>query len=206
MRDPRASFVFKKMAALWKTCHQCLRIANKSIYPSISVINVISQRNYKPHWVAPTLREFKRRKDIEDDRNGGPKIFHRSTFLEWLFIYLFCFKIFAMHSYQCMVYLVIRNYDAEIFAFSNRLGEKFNDATLRTALTHKSYIERETARLFSIGVDTNLQLRDNEDLAEAGGEMISKFTNGYLRAVFTRVPEELIVYVLILFSPLHDYD
>nr|CAH0100667.1 unnamed protein product [Daphnia galeata] len=158
------------MAALWKTCHQCLRygLAKKSIYPSTSVINVISQRNYKPHWVAPTLREFKRRKDVEDDRNGGPKIFHRSTFLEW-------------------------NYDAEIFAFSNRLGEKFNDSTLRTALTHKSYIERETVRLSAIGVDTNLQLQDNEDLATAGGEMISKFVNGYLRAVFTRAPEELIV-------------
>ncbi|EFX76137.1 hypothetical protein DAPPUDRAFT_322681 [Daphnia pulex] len=63
--------------------------------------------------------------------------------------------------------------DAEIFAFSNRLGEKFNEATLRTALTHV--------------------IQNNEELAVAGGEMISKFTNGYLRAVFTRVPEELIM-------------
>ena len=91
--------------------------------------------------------------------------------------------------------MVIRNYDAEIFAFSNRLGEKFNEATLRTALTHKSYVERETARLSAVGVDSYLQIQDNEELAVAGGEMISKFTNGYLRAVFTHVPEELIMYV-----------
>jgi hypothetical protein len=91
-------------------------------------------------------------------------------------------------------YFVIRNYDAEIFAFSNRLGEKFNEATLRTALTHKSYVERETARLSDMGVDSHLQIQNNEELAVAGGEMISKFTNGYLRAVFTRVPEELIMY------------
>nr|CAG4640385.1 EOG090X0DYO [Daphnia pulex]SVE85142.1 EOG090X0DYO [Daphnia pulex] len=135
----------------------------------LSAINVISKRNFKPRWVAPTLREIKRRKDVEDDRNGGPKIFHRSTFLEWL------------------------NYDAEIFAFSNRLGEKFNEATLRTALTHKSYVERETARLSDIGVDSYLQIQNNEELAVAGGALISKFTNGYLRAVFTRVPEELIM-------------
>lgn len=87
-----------------------------------------------------------------------------------------------------------RNYDAEIFAFSNRLGEKFNDLSLRAALTHKSYIERETARLSDIGVESNLQFQDNEALSQKGGELLSKFTNGYLRAVFTQVPEELIRY------------
>jgi large subunit ribosomal protein L44 len=45
-----------------------------------------------------------------------------------------------------------------------------------------------------MGVDSHLQIQNNEELAVAGGEMISKFTNGYLRAVFTRVPEELIMY------------
>nr|SVE74453.1 EOG090X0DYO [Daphnia barbata] len=157
------------MAAVWKTCQQCLRygLKNKSIYTALPAINVISTRTFKPRWVAPTLRELKRRKDVEDDRNGGPKIFHRSTFLEW-------------------------NYDAEIFAFSNRLGEKFNDSSLRAALTHRSYVERETARLSEIGVDSNLLLQDNEALSVEGGEMISRFINGYLRAVFTQVPEELI--------------
>nr|CAG4637367.1 EOG090X0DYO [Ceriodaphnia reticulata]SVE73203.1 EOG090X0DYO [Ceriodaphnia reticulata] len=114
------------------------------------------------------VKEFKRRKDIENERNGGEKIFHRSTFLEW-------------------------NYDAEIFAFGNRLGEKFNESSLRAALTHKSYIERESARLVSVGIDSSLEMQDNEELALKGGEMISKFVNGYLRAVFRRVPEEFIM-------------
>nr|SVE76031.1 EOG090X0DYO [Daphnia hispanica] len=157
------------MAALWKTCQQCLRYgrSNGSIYTSITTVNIISKRNFKPQWVAPTLRELKRRKDVEESFNGGPKIFHRSTFLEW-------------------------NYDAEIFAFSNRLGEKFNDSSLRAALIHTSYVERETARLSDIGVDSKLQLQDNEALSLKGGEMMSNFINGYLRAVFTQVPEELI--------------
>ena len=43
----------------------------------------ISRRNFKAKWVAPTLRDLKHRKDIENTKNGGPKIFHRSTFLEW---------------------------------------------------------------------------------------------------------------------------
>ena len=71
------------MAALWKTC-QCLRlgVVHKSLYPPNSISNLLSRRNYKPKWVAATLREVKRRKDIETD-SGGEKIFHRSTFLEW---------------------------------------------------------------------------------------------------------------------------
>jgi large subunit ribosomal protein L44 len=52
----------------------------------------------------------------------------------------------------------------------------------------------KNARLSDMGVDSHLQIQNNEELAVAGGEMISKFTNGYLRAVFTRVPEELIMY------------
>ena len=72
------------MAALWKTC-QCLRfgLAYKSIYTSQSAVNLITKRNFKAKWVAPTLRELKRRKCIENDKDGGEKIFHRSTFLEW---------------------------------------------------------------------------------------------------------------------------
>ena len=49
-------------------------------------INLLQRRNFKPKWVAPTLRELKRRKDAQDDENvrkGIPRIFHRSTFLEW---------------------------------------------------------------------------------------------------------------------------
>ena len=50
---------------------------------TLSVINFTQKRCFKAKWVAPTLKELKVRKDVEDDRNGGPKIFHRSTFLEW---------------------------------------------------------------------------------------------------------------------------
>ena len=45
--------------------------------------NLVPKRHFKPKWVAPTLRELKKRKDAEIDKNNGEKIFHRSTFLEW---------------------------------------------------------------------------------------------------------------------------
>lgn len=85
-----------------------------------------------------------------------------------------------------------RNYDAELFAFENRIGEKFDNQLLRTALTHKSYIDKEIARLSSVGVQTNLKLQDNESLAIEGEQLISKFARGYLRAIFFKVPEEFI--------------
>ena len=88
-----------------------------------------------------------------------------------------------------------RNYDAEIFAFSNRLGEKFDEKLLRSAFTHKSYIQREISRLNEMGIDSDsIQLRENDDLAIKGSELIDRFVKGYLRAVFTRAPEEMIRY------------
>lgn len=85
-----------------------------------------------------------------------------------------------------------RNYDAELYAFGNRLGESFSETLLRAALTHKSYIIQESRKLSAVGLDSSLNFQDNEDLSLEGSELLSKFINGYLRAVFSRVPEELI--------------
>lgn len=65
-------------------------------------------------WVAPTLHELQRRKVKAGPEPPAP----RSDFLEW-------------------------NYDAEIYAFSKRLGEEFKDDVLRTALTHESHVVKE---------------------------------------------------------------
>nr|CAG4649700.1 EOG090X0DYO [Scapholeberis mucronata]SVE93891.1 EOG090X0DYO [Scapholeberis mucronata] len=144
-----------------------LSLSKKVLLPLI-VPNVIPQRTFKAKWVAPTLKELKRRKDVEISKAGGEKIFHRSTFLEW-------------------------NYDAELYAFGNRLGETFEEPLLRAALTHSSYIRQESEKLSALGMQPDLQFQDNELLASDGKKLISKFINGYLRAVFTRVPEEMIV-------------
>lgn len=90
-------------------------------------------------------------------------------------------------------FLLYRNYDAELYAFGNRLGETFKDPLLRAALTHTSYIKQESEKLSALGMQPDLQFQDNELLASDGKKLISKFINGYLRAVFARVPEEMIV-------------
>nr|CAG4648896.1 EOG090X0DYO [Polyphemus pediculus] len=155
------------MAALLKTI-RLQRVFSLSINLLKSQDIAVNQvRYFKAKWVKPTLFELKRRKDIEDDRNGGPKIFHRSTFLDW-------------------------NYDAELYAFKNRIEEQIDDVLLRTALTHKSYIEEEANKLRKLGIEPNLKLKDNGDLAARGEILLSRYIYGYLRAVFTRVPEEMI--------------
>ena len=71
------------MALLVKTV-QRLTLNNNLISKSLSLnFNLVPKRHYKPKWVAPTLRELKKRKDAEIEKNHGEKIFHRSTFLEW---------------------------------------------------------------------------------------------------------------------------
>jgi large subunit ribosomal protein L44 len=44
-----------------------------------------------------------------------------------------------------------RNYDAEIFAFSKRLNEDFNETILKQAFVHPSYLALEKEKLKEIG-------------------------------------------------------
>ena len=73
------------MAALVKILPFRLALNQASAVTNVG-INLLLKRNYKARWVEPTLRDLKRRKDIETERTtlrGGETIFHRSTFLEW---------------------------------------------------------------------------------------------------------------------------
>lgn len=158
------------MTAFFQT-FRCQKLLRSSIGFLLDCeVNATSVRHYKPRWVAPTQRDLKARKAIEDNLKGGPKLSHRNTFIEW-------------------------NYNAELFALSNRLGEKFDDNFLREALTNKSYIEGEAIRMNEVGLQPALSIKSNEELSEKGQQQISKFVKGYLRAVFTEVPEEMIISV-----------
>jgi hypothetical protein len=47
-----------------------------------------------------------------------------------------------------------------------------------------------------MGIDPDsMQLKENDELASKGSELIDRFVKGYLRAVFIRVPEEMIRYM-----------
>ncbi|XP_025410157.1 39S ribosomal protein L44, mitochondrial [Sipha flava] len=116
-------------------------------------------------WLAPTLRELKRRKDSQ----GPEKPVHRKSFLEW-------------------------NYDSEIYAFSKRLGEDFNNDLLLKAFTERSYIIDEEEKQKSVGIEQpTLNLIDNKELVAKGSEFIDDIVKRYLRTVLPRLPEEGII-------------
>ncbi|XP_050442829.1 39S ribosomal protein L44, mitochondrial [Adelges cooleyi] len=116
-------------------------------------------------WVAPTLRELKKRKD----RLGPQKPVHRKTFLEW-------------------------NYDTELYAFSKRIGESFDNTLLQRALVERSYIINEEERQKEVGIEQpTLNLTDNKELAEKGSAFLNDIVKRYLRTVFPKLPEEGII-------------
>ncbi|KAK9753147.1 hypothetical protein QE152_g3579 [Popillia japonica] len=115
-----------------------------------------TERRYIKRWVAPTLRELQRRRD----KIGPPKPEPRSSYLEW-------------------------NYDAEIFAFSKRLGEVFKEDVLRQALTHRSYSLKQEEQ-------DGIQTDDNSALIEKGYNLITS----YLKEEFAKKYPDVLVGVL----------
>lgn len=84
-----------------------------------------------------------------------------------------------------------RNYNAELFAFGKRLQEEFDADSLREALTHASYIHKETLRQQELGVsDPGLAMKDNSQLAARGERLIADYCTSYLRAALPLLPEE----------------
>lgn len=90
-----------------------------------------------------------------------------------------------------IVFILIRNYRSELFAFNQRLHEKFTEPNLRLAFTHESYIQKEQEKRKELGVqDVDLNLEPNDDLANLGDKILSTFTKAYLRFFLPKLPEE----------------
>ncbi|XP_012146096.1 mitochondrial ribosomal protein L44 [Megachile rotundata] len=136
---------------------------------SINSINYGGYRHIK-RWVAPTKKELSRRKRLLKDETV-PK---RNTFIEW-------------------------NRDAEIFAFNERLKEKFNIEKLNQAFVHKSYILEELKKQEEMGIsDPKLDIQDNEEFIKKGKEITSEFIKTHLGEELPNLPELGIM-------ALHDY-
>ncbi|XP_049879150.1 39S ribosomal protein L44, mitochondrial [Pectinophora gossypiella] len=79
-------------------------------------------------WVAPTLRELKKR----EDKLGGKVTNPRNTFLEW-------------------------NLEAEIYAFGKRLNEDFDQDLLLQAFTDRSYVIKEEMKQKEMEIDIKMK-------------------------------------------------
>lgn len=91
------------------------------------------------------------------------------------------------------------NYDAEIFAFGERLGEKFQSDSLRTAFTNRSYVAVEKDKRAELGLQDDvaeLNLTDNEDFQIKGDQLAKNYAKAYLQHCYPMLPEEGIISVV----------
>ena len=74
---------------------------------------------------------------------------------------------FFLHLF---VYLLnCRDYESELFAFGKRIGEEFNEATIRTAFTDISHVQRvDDTEMKSKAEDVRLPAEHNQLLAQIG--------------------------------------
>lgn len=97
---------------------------------------------------------------------GPQEPINRTTFLEW-------------------------NYNAELFAFGQRLNETFNPKLLQQAFVHRSFIVQEELKQEKIGIenpDTNLV--DNKELAQDGEKIISDYVEAFVGTHLPAFPME----------------
>ena len=136
---------------------------------NIKSVNYEGCRYFK-RWLSPTQKEITRRK-----RKLSPQpIPNRSTFIDW-------------------------NRDTEMYAFNQRLMEKFHPEKLSRAFIHKSYIFKEEQKQKEMGIqEPKLDIEHNEDFIENGIRITSKAVNNYLKTSLPHVPESVIL-------SLHDY-
>ncbi|XP_064474762.1 large ribosomal subunit protein mL44-like [Ornithodoros turicata] len=128
-------------------------------------VNIVQQCGYKKH-VPEVLKEMKsRRKKV-----GPEPLRHRSVWLDW-------------------------NYDTELYAFANRLGEKWNAETLRKAFIEQSYLEQEEKRRQELGISSeqsSVALTPNTQLSRAGEDQCHRYITSYLAQTLPKVPKECI--------------
>lgn len=117
-------------------------------------------------FVAPTLRELKKRKQKVEQKHGKQAINARSSFLDW-------------------------NYGAELFAFSKRLNEEFDGMLLRQALTFRSFTDQELRKQQTLGIDEPvLHLKNNATLIKEGQQLLSNYVNAFLKYSYPNVPDD----------------
>ncbi|XP_069136496.1 large ribosomal subunit protein mL44-like [Argopecten irradians] len=156
----------------------CMRLQHmrksKLIADSAYVKDVCTRTLKNPRWKRPVLKElFKKRQQL-----GPEPERHPSAYGIW-------------------------NYNSEVFAFGKRLGEDFKDDILKKALILRSYQEEEDKVEQILLDDESLEMEaesggNNEELAEKGEKIASRYVKAYLRAMYPQMFEEGICAV-------HDY-
>jgi len=129
----------------------------------VRIVNQQPKREIKRH-VSPVLIELTRRKKREENPIVNP----RNNYIEW-------------------------NRSAELYAFNQRLSEKFDMDLLEQAFTHRSYVIQEEEKQKKVGIeDPQLDIVDNRELIDEGKQMIPLMIENYLSQALPLAPQECI--------------
>lgn len=111
-----------------------------------------------------------------------------TSFLASIFVVLLGIK----WAYVNIGSTYFRNYDSELFAFSVRLGEKFDDSKIREAFVDQSHVEMEAERhrALEMGSEDEFAITSNDRLAEIGSKFLTETLEAYVRFAFPFWPEE----------------
>ncbi|CAL7949330.1 unnamed protein product [Xylocopa violacea] len=121
-------------------------------------------------WVAPTQMAISKRKKKLPPQPS----YKRSSFIEW-------------------------NRNTEIYAFNQRLSEKFDTEKLNQAFIHKSYVVEEIKKQKQMGIEEPaLDIEHNEEFIKKGREITSNVVKKYLSKHLPHIPE-------VGITAFHDY-
>lgn len=124
----------------------------------------IAKREIK-RYMAPLLKQLTKRKRAQKDKI----VDQRSKYLEW-------------------------NRNAEIFAFNNRLSEKFDKELLDQAFTCRSYVIQEEEEQKKLGIENpQLDILDNRELIKEGKQILPLIVENYLNQALPLAPQECIL-------------
>lgn len=162
----RTTILLRNLIAVNSRCFLNNQINHQSILNQQSNCNV-EQKRTLTRGRTKVLREMKSRsKDFDIVPH---KMRHRKEWLDW-------------------------NYDCEIFAFNNRLKERFDEQTLKKAFIFKSYVEQQSKSTEDdneeLEILNQIQLETNDEFIDSGLELCDRFISQYLRFFLRNVPEE----------------
>ncbi|BES97677.1 ribosomal protein, L44 [Nesidiocoris tenuis] len=128
-----------------------------------SAASRLESRNFQK-YVAPTYKAFLSKKK-KMGRLADPH--PRNTFAEW-------------------------NYDAELYAFGQRLRENFEPEILKQALLDVSYLEKRKIEQEEVGIEPELNLEHNGEMANTGNRLMSLYVEQYLTTTIPKLPKKYI--------------
>uniref|UniRef100_A0A0A9YSG8 Large ribosomal subunit protein mL44 n=1 Tax=Lygus hesperus TaxID=30085 RepID=A0A0A9YSG8_LYGHE len=114
-------------------------------------------------WVMPTLKTLNNRMKKMGPQDPAP----RNTFAEW-------------------------NYDAELYAFGQRLQENFDRDALKQALLDESFILEQELQQKEVGIEPGLEIQDNSKMSIEGDRLIQLYVEQYLCSTLPKLPKKYI--------------